>query len=138
MKQNYASLALKRRGHMDDNRPAGEQGSKNAVENESRGERLEAGTEKVVEEARQEVAAARRPWYQTKKWGSVLLIIYAALLVVFGLLAWLVASHPVLAIDIKITRAFQDIQAPWLQMTMIAVSYLGNMLLLFEIGRAHV
>ncbi|TMD48911.1 MAG: phosphatase PAP2 family protein [Chloroflexi bacterium] len=116
---------------MDDNRPAGEQGSKNAVENESRGERLEAGTEKVVEEARQEVAAARRPWYQTKKWGSVLLIIYAALLVVFGLLAWWVASHPILAIDIKITRAFQDIQAPWLQMIMIAVSYLGNQLFLF-------
>ncbi|TMD69716.1 MAG: phosphatase PAP2 family protein [Chloroflexi bacterium] len=137
---------------MDDNRPAGEQGSKNAVENESLGERLQvgtervagevqqevtvaeerigAGTERVVEEARQEVAAARRPWYQTKKWGSVLLIVYAALLVVFGLLAWWVASHPVLAIDIKITRAFQDIQAPWLQMTMIAVSYLGNMLLL--------
>jgi len=85
----------------------------------------------VVEDARQEVAAARRPWYQTKKWGSVLLIIYAALLVVFGLLAWWVASHPVLAIDIKITRAFQDIQAPWLQMIMIAVSYLGNQLLLF-------
>jgi len=133
---------------MDDNRPAGEQGSKNAVENESLGERLQvgtervagevqqevtvaeerigAGTERVVEEARQEVAAARRPWYQTKKWGSVLLIVYAALLVVFGLLAWWVASHPVLAIDIKIPRAFQDIQAPWLQMTMIAVSYLGT------------
>jgi len=138
---------------MDDNCTAGEQGSKNAIENESTGERLEAGTDKVtrevqqevaaaeerigagtdkvVEEARQEVAAARRPWYQTKKWGSVLLIIYAALLVVFGLLAWFVASHPILAIDIKITRAFQDIQAPWLQMIMIAVSYLGNQLLLF-------
>src|SRR2546427_466309 len=99
--------------------------SKIAIENESPGERLEAGTDKVtrevqqevaaaeerigagtdkvVEEARQEVAAARRPWYQTKKWGSVLLIIYAALLVVFGLLAWFVASHPILAIDIKIT-----------------------------------
>jgi undecaprenyl-diphosphatase len=138
---------------MNDSHPAGEQGPKKAVENESLGERIEAGTEgvagdvqqevaaagerigagaeKVVEKAKQEVAAARSPWYQTKRWGSVLLIVYAALLVLFGLLAWWVASHPILAIDIKITRAFQDIQAPWLQMIMIAVSYLGNQLLLF-------
>jgi membrane-associated phospholipid phosphatase len=138
---------------MNDSHPAGEQGPKSAVENESPGERSEAGTEgsagdvqqevaaaeerigagaeKVVEKAKQEVAAARRPWYQTKRWGSVLLIVYAALLVLFGLLAWWVASHPVLAIDITITRAFQENQAPWLQMTMIAVSYLGNMLALF-------
>src|SRR5438132_12172509 len=83
--------SIKRRGHMDDNRPAGEQGSKNAIENESPGERLEAGTDKVtrevqqevaaaeerigagtdkvVEEAGQEVAAARRPWYHKKNWG---------------------------------------------------------------------
>ncbi len=43
---------------MDDNRPAGEQGSKNAVENESPGERLEAGTERVAGEVQQEVTDA--------------------------------------------------------------------------------
>ena len=37
---------------MDDNRPAGEQGSKNAVENESLEEQIGEGTERVVEEAR--------------------------------------------------------------------------------------
>jgi len=93
-------------------------------------ERLEEDAEKVVAEAQREVAAARMPWYQTRKWGTVLLVVYAALLVLFGLLAWWVASHPILAIDITITRDFQENQAPWLRTTMIAVSYIGNMLVL--------
>jgi membrane-associated phospholipid phosphatase len=93
-------------------------------------ERIEEGTERVVEEAKQEVAAARRPWYQAKRWGSVLLIVLAAVLVLFGLLAWWVASHPILAIDVIITHDFQESQAPWLRITMIAVSYIGNMPLL--------
>src|SRR5205814_2203206 len=90
-------------------------------------ERIEEGTERVVEGAKQEVAAARRPWYQSKRWGSVLLVVLAAFLVLFGLLAWWVASHPILAIDVMITRDFQESQAPWLRITMIAVSYIGNM-----------
>ena len=127
----------------------GEQAPKNAPNHASLGERIEKGAEKVVAEARQEVvateerieedaekvvaeaqrevAAARMPWYQTRKWGTVLLVVYAALLVLFGLLAWWVASHPILAIDITITRDFQENQPPWLNTTMIAVSYIGNM-----------
>src|SRR2546422_1374449 len=108
----------------------GEQAPKNAPNHASLRERVEEGAERVVAEAQREVAAARMPWYQTRKWGTVLLVVYAALLVLFGLLAWWVASHPILAIDITITRDFQENQAPWLRTTMIAVSYIGNMLVL--------
>ena len=108
----------------------GEQAPKNAPNHASLRERLEEDAEKVVAEAQREVAAARMPWYQTRKWGTVLLVVYAALLVLFGLLAWWVASHPILAIDITITRDFQENQAHWLRTTMIVVSYIGNMLVL--------
>lgn len=92
---------------------------------ESIGEEIEEGVEVLVEEAQQEVAAARRPWYQSVKWGRVLLVVYAILLSLFALLAWWVSYHPVLAIDVAITHDFQENQAPWLSYTMIAVSYIG-------------
>ena len=153
--RNGASLSVKRRRSVDENRRLDEQGSRNSFEHESIGERIEEraekvvgevereiavvekrieeGAEKAVEEAEQEVAAARRPWYQTRRWGSVLLIMQAALLVLFGLLAWWVAFHPILAIDVTITRDFQENQAPWLSTTMIAISYLGNQQILFTV-----
>ena len=93
--------------------------------------RIEAETERVVEEAEREVAAAQRPWYQTKRWGSVLLAVQAVMLLLFGLLAWWVAYHPILAIDVTITRDFQENQSPWLYITMVAVSFIGNQQILF-------
>ena len=48
----------------------------------------------------------------------------------FGLLAWFVHVHPILPIDIAITRSFQQNQAPWMRNTMLAISYPGNSLLL--------
>ncbi len=93
---------------------------------ESIGEEIEEEVEALVEEAQQEVAAARRPWYQSVRWGRVMLVVYAILLSLFALLAWWVYYHPVLAIDVTITRDFQENQAPWLSYTMIAVSYIGN------------
>jgi undecaprenyl-diphosphatase len=42
------------------------------------------------------------------------------------LLAVWVAYNPVLAIDVTITRAFQENQSPWLRYTMIAASFIGN------------
>src|SRR6266849_2341188 len=93
-------------------------------------DQIKEGTEATVEEARQEVAAARRPWYQSVRWGYILLIVYAILLVLFALLAWWVSIHPVLAIDVTITHEFQENQSPWLRDTMIAVSYIGNMAVL--------
>ena len=98
----------------------------NPPSKESIGEEIEEGVEALVEEAQQEVAAARRPWYQSVRWGRILLVVYALLLSLFALLAWWVYYHPVLAIDVTITRDFQENQAPWLSYTMIAVSYIGN------------
>jgi undecaprenyl-diphosphatase len=101
-----------------------------APNRESIGERIEEEAEEVVEEARQEAAAARRPWYQTVKWGRILIAVYAILFVLFGLLAWWVFYHPVLAIDVTITQEFQENQSPWLRYSMIAISFIGNVSLL--------
>jgi undecaprenyl-diphosphatase len=97
---------------------------------ESVGQHVEADTARVVEEAQEEVAAARRPWHQTLKWGVTLLFGYAVLLVLFGILAWEVYVHPVLAPDVTITHLFQEDQSPWLRMTMLAVSAIGDIQLL--------
>jgi len=94
------------------------------------GEKIEEEAEGVVEEARQEVTEARRPWYQIVKWGQILIVVYALLFVLFGLLAWWVFYHPVIAIDVTITREFQENQSPWLQYTMEAISSIGNISLL--------
>lgn len=97
---------------------------------QSVGEQIKEGTQATVEEARQEVAAARRPWYQSVRWGYILLIVYAVLLALFALLAWWVSIHPVLAIDVTITHEFQENQSPWLRNAMIAISYIGNVAVL--------
>jgi membrane-associated phospholipid phosphatase len=97
---------------------------------ESVGEHIEEGVEVVVEEAKLGVAAARRPWYQSLRWGRILLVVYAILLALFALLAWWVFYHPVLAIDVTITHEFQENQAPWLRYAMLAVSFTGNIIAL--------
>src|SRR5439155_19362091 len=93
-------------------------------------ERIEEDVEHIVEEAQEEVAAARKPWYQTRKWGFILLTIEVILLALFAFLAIWVAYHPVLAIDVTITRDFQANQSPWLRYTMLAASYIGNVMAL--------
>jgi membrane-associated phospholipid phosphatase len=93
---------------------------------ESVGKRIEEDAENIIEEAQEEVAAARRPWYQARRWGLILLVVYGIMLALSALLAVWVAYHPVLAIDVTITRAFQENQSPWLRYTMIAASYIGN------------
>src|SRR5690348_15906328 len=80
---------------------------------ESVGKRIEEDAENIIEEAQEEVAAALRPWYQARRWGLILLAVYGVLLALFTLLAVWVAYHPVLAIDVTITRAFQENQSPW-------------------------
>jgi membrane-associated phospholipid phosphatase len=59
-----------------------------------------------------------------------LLQVYALQLTLFGLLAWFVHVHPILPLDVAITRSFQQNQAPWLRITMLAISYPGSSLLL--------
>ena len=93
---------------------------------ESAGERVAEDAENIIGETQEEVAAARRPWYQTRRWGLILLAVYGILLALFTLLAVWVAYNPVLAIDVTITRAFQENQSPWLRYTMIAASFIGN------------
>ena len=102
----------------------------NVPAREPLGERIEEDVEHIVEEAQEEVAAARKPWYQTRKWGFLLLTIDAILIALFAFLAIWVAYHPVLAIDVTITRDFQANQSPWLRYTMLAVSYIGNVMVL--------
>jgi len=102
----------------------------NVPAKEPLGERIEEDVEHIVEEAQEEVAAARKPWYQTRKWGFILLTINIILLALFALLAIWIVYHPVLAIDVTITRDFQANQSPWLLYTMIAVSYFGNVMAL--------
>ena len=98
----------------------------NAPSRASIGEKIEEETEGVVEEARQEVTEARRPWYQIVKRVRILIVVYVILFVLFGLLAGWVFYHPVIAIDVTVTREFQENQSPWLQYAMVAVSYMGN------------
>ena len=89
-------------------------------------EQLENNVGSVVEEAQREVSGSRRTWYQSVRWGRILITLDAILLGLFALLAWWVHVHPVLAIDVTITREFQENQSPWLSTIMIAVSYIGN------------
>jgi membrane-associated phospholipid phosphatase len=115
--------------NQDENQKVGREKG-NVPAKESLGERIEQDVEHIVEEAREEVAAASKPWYQTRKWGFILLAIDAILLALFAFMAIFIASHPVLAIDVAITHAFQANQSPWLLDTMLAVSYFGNVLAL--------
>ncbi len=93
-------------------------------------EQFKENTQAVVEGAQKEVAAARIPWYRTIKRSQILLALYALQLALFAALAWWVHDHPVLAIDVAITREFQENQNPWLKFIMIAVSYIGSVQLL--------
>jgi undecaprenyl-diphosphatase len=102
----------------------------NIPAHEPLGERIEEDVENIIEEAQEEVAAARRPWYQTRKWGFTLLAIDAVLLALFAFLAVWIAYHPVIAVDVTITRDFQANQSPWLRDIMLAVSYIGNVMAL--------
>jgi len=79
-----------------------------------------------------EQAAVRTPETQKRhrKVVGCLLQLLALQLTLFGLLAWFVHVHPILPLDVAITRSFQQNQAPWLRITMLAISYPGNSLLL--------
>src|SRR5260370_35576044 len=86
-------------------------------------EHPEDRTSELVTEAQHEGAAARVPWYRAVRPGRLLLGVYVLLLCLFGLLAWFVSVHPILSLDITITRELQANQAPWLPPTLLSVSY---------------
>lgn len=84
----------------------------------------------VVDNAKQEMATSRRSRYHLGRIGRALLIIYAIQLALFALLAGWVYANPVTAVDVAITREFQENLAPWLQTLMRIVSYPGSSFLL--------
>ena len=59
-----------------------------------------------------------------------LLQVFALQLTLFGVLASFVHIHPIVPLDVAITHAFQQNQDPWLRITMLAISYPGDSLLL--------
>jgi membrane-associated phospholipid phosphatase len=87
---------------------------------------VEEVAQELVSEARREVETARVPWHRVVRGGRILLAVDMVLLLLFGLLTWWVHIHPVLSIDVTITREFQENQAAWLKYSMIAVSFQGN------------
>jgi undecaprenyl-diphosphatase len=80
----------------------------------------------VASQIQQEVQVARRPWYYVLRQARFLLIIYIIGLALIGALAFWVHVHPVLGVDVAITREFQESHTPWLETFMVAVSFLGN------------
>ena len=98
----------------------------NDTEHKPVNEQVKEGAESIAQEVQEEVTGARRSWYQTVRWGRVLLTVDAILLALFALLAWWVSIHPVLSVDVTITREFQENQNPWLHITMLAASYIGS------------
>jgi membrane-associated phospholipid phosphatase len=99
---------------------------KRVDERKSGTKQIGENAEQAVQEAQQEVAEARVPWYRAVKRGYILLGVYAIQLALFGVLAWWVHYHPVLAIDVAITRELQENQTPWFHYLMVAVSYPGD------------
>ena len=55
-----------------------------------------------------------------------LLQVLALQLTLFGLLAMFVHVHPIVPLDVAITHEFQENQAPWLRIAMLAISYPGS------------
>ena len=84
----------------------------------------------MAEGAGQAASSAPKTQRRRRKIVWCLLQVYALQLLLFGLLAWFVHVHPILPLDVAITRSFQQDQAPWLRITMLVVSYPGSSFLL--------
>jgi undecaprenyl-diphosphatase len=95
-------------------------------------EKVGVNIQEAVGKAEQEVERTRLPWYRSTKRAYTLIGIYAIVFVIFGLLAWWVHIHPVLAIDVAITGEFQENQNPVLSGFMFAVSWLGYQFYLYS------
>ena len=86
---------------------------------------LQEGVQNVVEQAQQEVQSNRQPWYLATKRARFFIVFYLIEFVLFAVLALFVHYHPILPVDVTITREFQESKAPGLEMFMAAISYLG-------------
>lgn len=96
-------------------------------------EQISENVGQAVDKAEQEVTRSSVPWYRSSKRAYALIGFYAIVTALFAALAWFVHVHPVIAIDVTITREFQENQTPWLRDTMFAVSWLGFQIILYPI-----
>ena len=94
---------------------------------------VQENAHEVVEKAQQEVERQREPWYKASRKTIILILSYVAQFLIFTLLAVFVSYHPILPVDVAITKEFQENQTPWLRWTMIAVSFIGNQWILFAL-----
>jgi undecaprenyl-diphosphatase len=92
------------------------------VRNENLQDQAPPGAEGAGQSARNASETRRR----RRKAVGCLLQVYVLQLLLFGLLALFVHLHPILPLDVAITRSFQQNQAPWLRITMLAVSFPGS------------
>src|SRR6266516_5732931 len=97
---------------------------------EPQNKEVEEHIQSAVEEAKQQVTASRTSSYHRRRIARMLLGLYALQLTLFAVLAWWVHYHPILPVDVAITREFQENSAPWLKIAMIAVSYPGSTFIL--------
>jgi len=87
----------------------------------------------VVDRVEQEVTRTREPWYSvSSRRARIFVVIYLVAFVLFTLLAWFVHVHPVIPVDVTITREFQENKSPWLSTSMILVSTFGNIIQLMS------
>ncbi|GCE19334.1 phosphatase PAP2 family protein [Dictyobacter kobayashii] len=94
-------------------------------------EQMQENVEGAVEKVQQEVTESRDPWYMVSRRAQFLIVAYLIIFVAFSALAWFVHVHPILPVDIVITKEFQENKNPILNSLMIAVSYLGNQPIVF-------
>lgn len=93
--------------------------------------KLTENVHEAVANVKREVNQGQVPWYRSKKRATILLIAYAIQLSLFAILAWWVHINPVLPIDVRITKEFQENQNPLLHGLMVFVSSFGNFAWLF-------
>ncbi|HLZ80677.1 MAG TPA: phosphatase PAP2 family protein [Ktedonobacteraceae bacterium] len=94
-------------------------------------EQTENNVEGVLDRVEQEVARTKEPWYSvSSRRARIFVVIYLVEFVLFALLAWFVHVHPVVPVDVTITREFQENRSPWLSISMIIVSAFGSIPLL--------
>jgi undecaprenyl-diphosphatase len=82
-------------------------------------------------EGTEQVAVSIQETQQRRRKAAAFLLMGDALqLLLFGMLAVFVHIHPILPLDVAITRSIQQNQAPWLRITMLVISYPGSSFLL--------
>jgi undecaprenyl-diphosphatase len=83
-----------------------------------------------ADDTRQAASSASATYRRRRKAAMFLLLGDGVQLLLFGALALSIHIYPLLPIDVAITRSFQQNQAPWLRMSMLAISYPGSSFLL--------